>query len=53
MLVLEKVDPPISKISKNLDKSFNTEKVTKEFYEDFKSNHFDFQKHISGIRRLR
>ena len=28
---------------------FNTEKVTKDFYKDFKNNHFEFQKYISGI----
>jgi len=42
--------PTISEISEKLDKSFNTEEVTKKFYEDFKSSHFNFQEYISGIK---
>ncbi len=42
-------EPKIIEIGKKLDKAFNTEKVTKRFYQDFKNNHFDFQKHITGI----
>ncbi len=42
--------PKISEIANNLDKAFDTEKVTKKFYEDFKNNHFSFQKYISGIK---
>ncbi len=42
-------EPKISEIGEKLEKAFDTEKVTKKFYEDFKNNHFDFQKYISGI----
>ena len=45
-----KDDPSIGEISKKLDMAFNTEKVTKKFYKDFKSIHLDFQKYISGIK---
>ena len=46
---IEEDEPKIKEIAKKLDKAFNTEKVTKRFYQDFKSNHFEFQKHITGI----
>ena len=42
-------EPSIKKISENLEKSFNTEKVTKKFYDHFKKGHLDFQKYISGM----
>ncbi len=42
-------DPKITEIGEKLDQAFNTERVTKKFYTDFKNNHFDFQKYISGI----
>ncbi len=40
----------ITDIGKRLEKAFDTEKVTKKFYEDFKDNHLNFQKYISGIK---
>ena len=43
-------EPSISAISDKLDKAFNTDKVTKKFYQEFRSSHSDFQKHISGIK---
>ena len=39
----------ISKIGTRLEKAFDTEKVTKRFFEDFKSNHSHFLNYISGI----
>ena len=43
-------EPSISAISKKLDKAFNTDKVTKRFYQEFRSSHSNFQKHIRGIK---
>ena len=43
-------DPKITKIGEKLEKAFNTEKVTKRFYQDFKDNHSKFIKHIEGIK---
>ena len=43
-------EPKITDIGQKLEKAFNTEKITKEFYKDFKNNHFQFQKHISGMQ---
>ena len=43
-------EPKIKEIGEKLEKAFDTEKVTKRFYEDFKANHFNFQKYISGIK---
>ena len=43
-------EPKIIEIGEKLEKAFNTEKVTKKFYKDFKNNHFQFQKYIKGIR---
>ena len=43
-------EPKISDIGQKLEKAFNTEKVTKKFYQDFKKNHLDLQKYISGIQ---
>ena len=43
-------DPKIADIGEKLEKAFNTEEVTKRFYQDFKSNHCDFQKYIQGIQ---
>ena len=42
--------PKITEIGKKLEKAFNTEKVTKRFYQDFKNNHFQFQEYIAGIQ---
>ena len=42
-------EPKITEVGEKLDQAFNTEKVTKKFYTDFKTNHFHFQKYISGI----
>ena len=42
-------EPKIAEIGEKLEKAFDTEKVTKKFFEDFKNNHFNFQKYISGI----
>lgn len=42
-------EPNIEEIGKKLEKAFNTEKVTKRFYEDFKNNHSSFMEYISGI----
>ena len=42
-------EPEIATIGENLEKAFDTEQVTKKFFEDFKNNHFNFQKYISGI----
>ena len=46
---IEEDEPKITEIGEKLDQAFNTEKVTKKFYKDFKNNHFNFQKYISGI----
>ena len=46
---IDEREPSISQISKKIDDSFNTEKVTDKFYKDFKSGHIDFQKYITGI----
>ena len=43
-------EPTITDIGKKLEKAFDTEKVTKKFYQDFKNNHFHFQKYITGIK---
>ena len=43
-------EPKISDIGQKLEKAFNTEKITKKFYKDFKDNHFDLQKYIFGIQ---
>ena len=42
-------EPKITEVGEKLDQAFNTEKVTKKFYIDFKRNHSNFQKYISGI----
>ena len=42
--------PQIKEIGERLEKAFDTEKITKKFYMDFKANHFQFQKYISGIK---
>ena len=42
-------EPKIAEIGEKLEKAFDTEKVTKKFFEGFKSNHLNFQKYISGI----
>ena len=42
-------EPKIAKIVENLENAFDTEKVTKRFFEDFKSNHSHFLNYISGI----
>ena len=42
--------PKITEIGEKLEKAFNVEKITKRFYQDFKNNHFQFQKYISGIQ---
>ena len=44
-------EPQIAEIGEKLERAFDTEKVTKRFYEDFKTNHFSFQKYIIGIKR--
>ena len=41
--------PQIAEIGIKLEKAFDTEKITKRFFEDFKNNHLNFQKYISGI----
>ena len=46
---IDEKEPSIKDISENLEKSFNTEKVTKQFYNHFKEGHLDFQKYILGI----
>ena len=43
-------EPRIIEIGNRLETAFNTEKVTKRFYEDFRNNHFQFQKYISGLK---
>ena len=43
-------EPDIAGIGEKLEKAFDTEKVTKKFFEDFKRNHFNFQKYVSGIK---
>ena len=44
-------EPKIKEIGEKLEQAFDTEKVTKRFYADFKNNHFNFQKYISGIKK--
>ncbi len=46
---IEEDKPKISEIGDKLKKAFDTEKVTKKFYEDFNKNHSEFQKYILGI----
>ena len=41
--------PNIVKIGARLEKAFDTEKITKRFFEDFKSNHSNFLNYILGI----
>ena len=42
-------EPNIAEIGTKLEKAFDTEKVTKRFFEHFKSNHNHFLNYISGI----
>ena len=42
-------EPNISEIGNKLEKVFDTEKVTKRFFENFKDNHNNFLKYIHGI----
>ena len=42
-------EPDIAKIGNRLEKTFDTEEVTKRFFENFKSNHSNFLEYISGI----
>ena len=44
-------NPSVLEVGKNLETFFDTEEITKRFYEDFRSNHLDFQKYITGISR--
>ncbi len=48
---IESQEPSITEISTRLDDAFNTDKVTKRFFNDFKSGHLDFQKYIKGIEK--
>ncbi|MCZ0932099.1 MAG: ATP-binding protein, partial [Oligoflexia bacterium] len=41
--------PDIVEIGNRLEKTFDTEKVTKRFFENFKNNHNNFLKYIDGI----
>ena len=43
-------EPNIVKIGEKLEKTFNTEKVTKRFFDNFKDNHLNFMKYVSGIK---
>ncbi|MDE0119119.1 MAG: hypothetical protein OXM55_03825 [Bdellovibrionales bacterium] len=43
-------EPNISEIGNKLEKAFDTEEVTKRFFENFKSNHNSFLKYIDGIK---
>ena len=40
----------IKEIGDKLEQAFDTEKVTKKFYNDFKNNHFNFTEYISGLK---
>lgn len=42
--------PKIMEIGKKLEKAFDSEKVIKRFFTNFKTNHLHFQKYISGIK---
>ncbi len=43
-------EPNIAEIGNKLEKTFDTEKVTKRFFENFKNNHNNFLKYIGGIK---
>ena len=40
----------IKDIGEKLEKAFNTEKITKRFYQDFRDNQDQFQKYIEGVK---
>ena len=47
---IEGDEPKIAKIRNKLEKTFNTEIVTKKFFENFKNNHCLFMEYVSGIK---
>ena len=43
-------DSTFTKTRDKINKAFNIDDVTRKFFNDFKKNHIDFQKYISGIK---
>ena len=48
---LEQGEPPVIDIAARLQQSFDLEKVTKKFYQEFQAQHHIFLQHIQGIER--
>ena len=48
---LEQGEPPVIDIAARLQQSFDLEKVTKKFYQEFQAQHQIFLQHIQGIER--
>ena len=46
---IEENEPKIAEIRNKIEKAFDSQEVTKKFFENFKSNHVNFMQYISGI----
>jgi hypothetical protein len=51
LAALEQGEPPVIDIAARLQQSFDVEKVTKKFYQEFQAQHEIFLQHIQGVEQ--